>query len=161
MIKKVIIAFVCSSFLPLTCFADLSLKEMNLEEKVGQLLMVHFNGEEANEDAKILVQNVKVGGFIYYNWANGLSSPEQVFELSKGLQRLTKQNRVPIPLFVAVDQEGGIVARLSKGFTIFPGNLALGMGGNQDLAEKSAIAIGSELRAVGVNFNLKNKRNFL
>ena len=28
------------------------------------------------------------------------------------------------------------------------------MGGNQDLAEKSAIAIGSELRAVGVNFNL-------
>ena len=61
---------------------------MSLDEKVGQLLMVHFNGETVNDDAKTLIQKVHVGGFIYYNWANGLNSPEQVSTLSRELQKL-------------------------------------------------------------------------
>ncbi|MGH2611688.1 MAG: beta-N-acetylhexosaminidase, partial [Rhabdochlamydiaceae bacterium] len=127
---------------------------MSLEEKVGQVLMVHFNGEQVNEDAKALVQKINVGGIIYYNWANGLNSPSQVLSLSSGLQKLTEQNRVAIPLFITADQEGGLVARLNKGFTIFPGNRALGMTGDHELAEQCAYAIGQELRTVGVNLNL-------
>lgn len=138
----------------LACFASHSNTEMTLEEKVGQLLMVHFNGEIANEEAKTLIQKVHVGGFIYYNWANGLSSPEQVLRLSSDLQKLSAQNRISIPLFIAVDQEGGLVARLTKGFTIFPGNKALAMTNDYELAEQSAFAMGQELNAVGVNFNL-------
>ncbi len=125
------------------------LQELTLEEKVGQLLMVHFHGEEANEDARILIQDLHVGGVIYYNWANSLHSPQQVRSLSLGLQKLAK-----IPLLLAVDQEGGLVARLQEGFTIFPGNKALGMTSDVELAEKSAFAIGQELAAVGINMNL-------
>jgi beta-N-acetylhexosaminidase len=131
-----------------------NISEMTLEEKVGQLLMVHFTGEQANEEAQALIQKVHVGGIIYYNWANGLYSPEQVLNLSKGLQKLASQNRNPIPLLIATDQEGGVVARLTKGFTIFPGNKALGITGKEELAEQSAFAMGQELRAVGINFNL-------
>jgi hypothetical protein len=40
-----------------------------LEEKVGQLLMVHFNGEEANSEAKKVIEELHVGGCIYYNWS--------------------------------------------------------------------------------------------
>ncbi len=130
------------------------LQEMTLEEKVGQLLMVHFNGETANDDARRLIQKSLVGGIIYYNWANGLHSPRQVRQLSAGLQALSKQNRNPIPLFIAVDQEGGVVARLTKGFTVFPGNKALGMTNDPGLAEKCSFAMGQELKCVGVNFNL-------
>jgi beta-N-acetylhexosaminidase len=122
---------------------------LSLEEKIGQLLIVHFNGESANEDARLLIQDLHVGGIIYYNWANGLHSPEQVHQLSAGLQKLTA-----IPLLIAVDQEGGAVMRLQKGFTDFPGNLALKMTGDLALAEKCAFAMGEELAAVGVNFNL-------
>lgn len=139
----------------ISCFASYPIPEvMTLEEKIGQLLMVHFNGETANEEAKTLIQKVHVGGFIYYNWSNGLNSPEQVWCLSSSLQKLANQNRISIPLFIAADQEGGLVERLTKGFTNFPGNKALGMTGNYELAEQSAFAIGQELGAVGVNFNL-------
>lgn len=132
-----------------SCFAY-SAKEMSLEEKVGQILVVQFHGEEVNDDAKALVQDMHVGGFIYYNWSNGLTSPAQVKALSEGLQKLTKGPR----LFITTDQEGGIVARLTQGFTVFPGNKALGMTGNPELAKESAFAIGEELQAVGINMNL-------
>lgn len=127
---------------------------MSLEEKVGQILMVHFHGEVANDDAKILVQDAKVGSIIYYNWSNGLISPAQVQGLSAGLQQLAKENRIPIPLLIAADQEGGVVARLQSGFTSFPGNRALGETSDPNLAELSALAMGQELQAVGINMNL-------
>lgn len=79
------------------------LMEMSIEEKVGQLFMVHFHGEFANAEAKSLVQGAKVGGIIYYNWSNGLTSPKQVHALSSGLQELALQNPNPIPLLIAGD----------------------------------------------------------
>jgi beta-N-acetylhexosaminidase len=128
--------------------------EMTLEEKVGQLLMVHFHGEKANEEARVLVQEVHIGAVIYYNWANGLTSPEQVRGLSVGLQKMTRANRLPIPLLIAVDQEGGRIARLKAGFTHFPGNQVLGLMEDPSVVEKCAFVVGQELKAVGVNMNL-------
>lgn len=125
-----------------------SLKEMSLEQKVGQLLIVHFPGKEVNEEARILVQEVGVGGIIYYEWANGLESPQQVQNLSNGLQK-----QAEIPLFISADQEGGRVARLKAGFTVFPGNGALGRIDDPRLSELCAYAMGKEMRAVGVNLN--------
>jgi beta-N-acetylhexosaminidase len=132
-----------------------SIEELSLEERVGQVLMVHFHGEVANEEAKILIQEVHVGGVIYFNWANGLTSPHQVRTLSAGLQRLVLEKpRARIPLLIAVDQEGGRVSRLREGFTSFPENRALGLIGNPSLAEATAFAIGEELHSVGINMNL-------
>lgn len=132
------------------------IQNMTLEEKIGQILMVHVHAEDVsnNSDAISLIQNDFIGGIIYYNWANGLKSPLQVQQLSRGLQALARQNRLPIPLLIAVDQEGGLVARLREGFTIFPGNMSLAMTGNPLLADQSAFAMGVEMRAVGVNVNL-------
>ncbi len=141
---------IASCLIAASCFGY----SMNLEEKVGQLFVVVFRGEEVNDDAKALVQEVHVGGFIYYNWANGLTSPTQVKSLSEGLQKLAQETRLAIPLLITADQEGGLVARLTEGFTVFPGNKALGMTGEPELAKESAFAMGEELRAVGVNFNL-------
>jgi len=142
---------------PAETLSSLSLKTiqtMTLEEKVGQLLMVHFHGEVTNNDAKVLISETKVGGIIYYNWSNELNSPAQVQDLSFGLQKLTQDNRLPIPLFIAVDQEGGVVNRLNYGFTEFPGNRALGETRDPNLAWMAALFIGQELQAVGVNINL-------
>lgn len=153
MLKKITV--IVLNCLLISCFAsDPNFEMMTLEEKIGQLLIVHFNGEAANHEAKALIQKTHVGGFIYYEWANGLTSPEQVLSLSSGLQKLNNQSRIPIPLFIAVDQEGGVVARLKRGFTIFPGNKALGMTSDCTLAEQAAFAMGQELSAVGVNVNL-------
>ncbi len=136
------------------CFGGNAMPALSLEEKVGQLLMVHFQGEVANEDARVLIQDVKVGGIIYYNWSNGLHSPQQVQALSTDLQIFTQTNQNPIPLLIAVDQEGGVVARLTNGFTKFPGNKALGESREPSLAKAAALAMGQELQVVGINMNL-------
>lgn len=134
-------------------YSTTTIDEMTIEEKIGQVLLVHFRGEEANDEAQKLIQELHVGGFIYYNWANGLNSPEQVSRLSTGLQKLAEKQTHPIPLFIVADQENGLVARV-KGLTTFPGNKALGMTGDPKLAELSAYITGKELETVGVNFNL-------
>lgn len=143
--------FITLLCLPLYCYGSYSVEDLSLEQKVGQLLMCHFKGKEANEDAKILIQDLHVGGIIYYSWANELSSPLQVLHLSQGLQELSKDQP---PLFIAIDQEGGILSRLTQGFTVFPGNGALGVIKDPELAQEAAYATGRELRAVGINMNL-------
>ena len=82
---------------------------MTIEEKVGQLLMVHFHGTELNDEARRLIDEAHVGGFCYYDYLNDLSSREQTLNLSEALQGYSKR-----PLLIAVDQEGGCVQRLRK-----------------------------------------------
>ena len=57
------------------------------------------------------------------------------------------------PILVAADQEGGQLLALGEGWTPFPGAMALGAAGDAGLAERVGRAIGTELRAVGVNVN--------
>ena len=143
--------FLCVYVVP--CCAFDAVHNLTLDEKIGQILMVHFHGEVVNQEARELIQDVKVGGLIYYNWANGLHSFEQVCTLSNGLQELTKPLASPIPLFIAADQEGGIVARLKEGFTEFPGNRAIGETKDSSFAERAAYSMGLEMKAAGVNMN--------
>lgn len=127
---------------------------MSIEEKVGQILIVHFYGKTANEDSDILINKLYVGGFIYYEWANQLISPERVTNLSNSLQLSTKKNPHSIPLFICVDQEGGKISRLKKGFTAFPSNHVLGKFNDLDLTFQNADKMAAELKAVGINWNL-------
>lgn len=117
---------------------------MTIEEKVGQLFLVGFIGQEA-EDAKILIEEAHIGGILYFPFANGLENLHQVKTLSEKLQRLSK-----IPLFIAVDQEGGRVNSLK--FTQFPSQAELGK--NSDDVYKTAKNIAEVLKSVGININL-------
>lgn len=130
-----------------------SVDELTLEEKVGQLLMVHFHGEEADGHVRSYILDQHIGGVIYYRGYNGLTSPQQVQSLSAELQTLAGQQRKPVPLFIAIDHEGGVVTHLTKGFTQFPGNGALGKIGDCALAEQCAYAMGQELKGVGITTN--------
>lgn len=138
----------------LACLSLVAISDMSIEEKVGQLLMPCFHGEIIDEGAKELVQGIKVGGIIYYQWANGLHSDRQVKTLSEDLQELARENRCPIPLFIALDQEGGIVTRFFSEGGPLPGNAALGQIDDADLTQEAFIAIGQTLRSIGVNMNL-------
>ncbi|MCB1245773.1 MAG: glycoside hydrolase family 3 protein, partial [Acidimicrobiia bacterium] len=78
---------------------------------------------------------------------HNLTSPAQTAELVADVQR---RNGGDLPLFVAIDQEGGQLLGL-VGSTPFAGNMALGATGDPDLAERVAHAMGQELAAVGIN----------
>jgi beta-N-acetylhexosaminidase len=130
------------------------LDRMTLEEKVGQLFMVFFRGATVPPALATMIRDQHVGGIVLFNRTGNLRSLPQATRLISAAQQLAIQHGARLPLFVAVDQEGGIVDRLPAPATDFPGAMALGAAGSVSLARRAAEATAVELRAVGVNMNL-------
>ena len=125
--------------------------EMTIEEKVGQLIMVGFEGTEANEAIETHIRQRFVGGVVLFS--RNIQSPKQTAELTNQLQQLASATAHQIPLFIGIDQEGGWVIRLREGATVLPGNMALGATDSTELAERAGEITAIELAAVGVNLN--------
>ena len=68
------------------------IKNLTLEEKIGQMLCFAFNGTEYNEQLDRQIKQLKVGGVIYF--AKNITSPFQAAKLNERLQKEAK-----IPLF--------------------------------------------------------------
>ena len=121
---------------------------LSTEQQAGQRLMVGFEGTGLNEDLKDLINRLKIGGIILF--AGNLKSPDQIKELCRSIQDYAKICQQP-PLFIAVDQEGGQVARLQEPFTIFAGNPH--MKTEADAVHFAEITA-AELNQVGINMNM-------
>jgi beta-N-acetylhexosaminidase len=111
-------------------------------------LMLAFDGMEMPDWLRArLEESPPAGVTLFREW--NMSSPQQVAELTASLQ---EANSSPLPLLIAIDQEGGQLIGL-PGSTPYAGNMALGAIGDTDLAEGVAFAMGAELVAVGINVN--------
>ena len=130
---------------------DIMIAEMTIEEKVGQLIMVGFEGTQANEAIETHIRERFVGGVVLFS--RNIQSPQQTAELTNELQRLAEATARQIPLLIGIDQEGGWVIRLKEGATVLPGNMALGATNSTELAERAGEITAVELAAVGVNLN--------
>ncbi len=97
-------------------------ESLSIEQLAGQRLMVGFEGKRFNPDVKFLIHDLKVGGVILFS--QNIETPVQVKKLCDAIQEYARANNQP-PLIIAIDQEGGQVARLKKPFTEFPGNPAM------------------------------------
>ena len=118
------------------------------DQLAGQRLMVGFNGTRFNEDLKFLINRLKVGGVILF--AGNLESPDQIKDMCHTIQDYAQSCEQP-PLFIAVDQEGGPVARLKAPFTQFAGNPHMK---NIEDAVRFAEITAAELNQVGINMNM-------
>lgn len=152
MLRTIFLSLICLFALNSALMAK-TIDQMTLEEKVGQLFIVHFIGETVNEDIEKLVLDYNVGGIVYYDLTNGLHNLSHVKKLSASLQRLARKNR-KIPLLITIDQEGGERGtRLREGFRQSPGNGALGEAGDPIQAYKWGYITGQELCYVGIYLN--------
>jgi len=95
---------------------------ISAETIAGQRLMVGFDGVALNDDLKSIIGTLRVGGLILFS--RNLEEPEQIRQLCQDCQTYARQCDLP-PLFIAIDQEGGQVARLKPPFAQFPGNPAM------------------------------------
>ncbi len=135
---------------------DLSVKSllesMTLEDKIGQMVMVGFAEQSLTPELEARLNALHVGNVIFLgrNYAN----PEQMWKLTNDLQRMASLRRSPVGLLTAIDQEGGIVARLLNGVTVFPGNMALGAAGRTEYARRAAVVTAQEMLQLGLNMNL-------
>ncbi|HJT58776.1 MAG TPA: beta-N-acetylhexosaminidase, partial [Ktedonobacteraceae bacterium] len=125
---------------------------MSLEEQIGQVLMVGFWGITLSQDIIDLISRYHIGNIILFS--RNIGDTRQVLELTRSLQSIAKKAGHRYPLLIAIDQENGIVQRLGEAATIFPGNMALGAIGSDEIAYEVARATGQELQALGINMNL-------
>ena len=118
------------------------------DQLAGQRLMAGFRGTRLNTELKYLIRDLQVGGIILF--ARNIDTPEQLQTLCADAQRYAVDCSQP-PLFIAVDQEGGAVARFKPPFTQFPGNPHIS-------TEKEAVAFARtsarEMKTVGVNMDM-------
>lgn len=131
----------------------LSLKGMTLGEKIGQLLMVGFQGTDLNGNAQQLIQKLSVGGIILFG-RNVSTSPGELSRLCKDLQDTALGGRCSLPLFIAVDQEGGRVARLQPPYIVPPAAARLGETHSAEEVYSWYARVAKELKEVGINMNL-------
>lgn len=114
--------------------------------------MVGLPGPVLDESTLHLVQQYGINNFIYFK--RNVASPEQLKKLSKDLRRACRDNGLQPPL-IAIDQEGGSVARLPPPFTQFPDARILAESENPERALLDYAAVcASELKSIGVNYNL-------
>src|SRR5689334_23053762 len=99
-----------------------------IRRHIGQLLLTGFGGTQIPAELRSLSQEFDLGGVILFS--RNVEAPEQVAELSLATQELAQQ----LPLWFAVDQEGGRVARLKEGFTRWPAMATLGRAQDVQLA---------------------------
>ena len=130
--------------------STLELSELNTD--IGRLFMAGIPGTELDSDTETLIRDYCLGGVILFS--RNIEDPVQLASLCKDLQNRAMKYH-GIPLFLAVDQEGGPVARLKEPFSKFSGNEILGADPNpMDRAREFAQVTAKEMALVGLNMDL-------
>jgi beta-N-acetylhexosaminidase len=128
------------------------IRNKSLEELVGQLFMVGFEGTKFNTDLSYFLKKLHLGGVIYFK--RNVQDPFQLAEFSRTLQE-TAMEISSIPLFISVDQEGGPVSRLGPPFTQFESQSAMAASEDPEARVRYfARTQARELKLVGINMNL-------
>jgi beta-N-acetylhexosaminidase len=122
---------------------------MTVEEKVGQLLMVGFGGTSVTPHIERWLVDRRIGGVALFS--RNIVDVEQTARFTRELQQLTEGH---IPVFIALDQEGGNVVRVKEGAMVLPGNMALGATRSPTLAYVAGQSLAIDLRLLGFNMNL-------
>ena len=114
--------------------------------------MAGMPGTKLDEGTAALIREFRLGGIILFS--RNIEDPFQVAELCRDLQEEALRSG-GTPLFLAVDQEGGRVARLKEPFTLFPGNEAIAADREcVRRAEEFGTITALEMKLVGLNMNL-------
>jgi beta-N-acetylhexosaminidase len=122
--------------------------KMSLGDMVGQKFVVSVGGTQSDYYIEKMVRERNVGGVILFGY--NMESEEQVESLTGRLQRLSMQTEPAVPLFVAVDQEGGDIAS-APWVAAQPAAAELGSRGDPEEAHDIAATMGRQLLRAGIN----------
>lgn len=124
-----------------------ALAAMTMDEKIGQLMIVGYIDEGISK--KWIIEN-KIGGFVLFK-----RSYNNFSELYSIIINLKSENKLnTLPLFIALDEEGGTVSRLPEGKTPVPGARKVGTYDKTNITKETGRIIGIEMSAAGANLDL-------
>lgn len=120
---------------------------LTLEQKIGQLFLIGFEGKTLTAGLESLLKTVRPGGVLLLS--RNIENESQLKKLIEGLQKISLENS-GFPLFIATDQEGKPMSRI-KWFSEQTSQSKI-------KSAKEAYQIGfnrgKELKNLGVNLNL-------
>lgn len=133
---------------------DETLAGMTLHEKICQMMFVtpeELTGEDgvtvAGDATRQALENYPVGGIVYF--AKNLESQDQVKEMIDNSQKYSS-----IGLFVATDEEGGVVNRLMDTVgTTYIGSMYYYKDDGDETAYENAYTIANDMSALGFNLD--------
>jgi beta-N-acetylhexosaminidase len=162
-IARILVVFWTSFFIVATatsCFpSTVKRKSESLDVKIGQMILVGFRGLSVNEKSPIMrdIRRRHIGGVVLFDYdvplkqpGRNIASPQQLKTLTASLQKDSS-----IPLFIAIDQEGGKINRLKEKFG-FPPSVSeqyLGLLNNVDVTKHYAAQMARALLSNGINLN--------
>jgi beta-N-acetylhexosaminidase len=121
---------------------------MSVGDMVGQMFVVSVVGTQPDYYIEKMVRKRNVGGVILFGY--NMKSEEQVESLTSSLQQLSMQTDPAVPLFVAVDQEGGDIAS-APWVAPQPAAAQVGSRADPDEAHDIAATMGRQLLWAGIN----------
>lgn len=131
-----------------------------VEMMAGQMLMVGFSGAELKNNAPVLDLAARgiIGGLILLPHdalgPRNITSPAQVRVLTATVQKAAREGKGGVPLFLAVEQEGGMAQALNPKMGFEGGAAAARLGrGSTEGTATAAKRMGLEMAALGLNFN--------
>ena len=127
---------------------DEIMKSMSLTEKVGQMVMIGIHGTDVDEDSLYMLHQFHFGGVILF--ARNINSIEQTAQLVNHIQIQADEK---VPLFIAIDEEGGRVTRLGHVIDAAPSQQSIGQSGSIEDDKKWVDYTCGNLRSIGVNVN--------
>lgn len=162
------LSLLLSVFVSLNAMADDVANKVSLRDKIGQMLLIGFDGKKVSAHSSIVkgIEKNNIGGVILFDYDTqkkiydkNIESPKQVKKLNSDLQYFTEQSnlkkhRPQLPLLISVDYEGGKVNRLSERYG-FPETISAAEVGKGSVneAELRAESMTQTLKSVGFNLN--------
>jgi beta-N-acetylhexosaminidase len=139
------------SFTSYALDAEALIAQMTDEEILGQTLFIGYEGSVPSSLVYTWIKERHVGGIKLYGW-NGNDLP-LLTKAVADMQKAAKDSGQVYPLFIATDQEGGMVRHIRGDTAITPGNMAIAAGGRYQDAYETGKRIATELRLLGINMN--------
>ena len=135
---------------------DSIMQGMSLDEKLGQLLMVEFFGSDyQSTELPYMVSQQYVGGFLYQPVNHNFEAPNNTMDAAS--QFPVKANAdAKIPLLVAIDQEGGLVSKLTDaGFDgDTPSAADMAATGDTNGVQQQGVQAAKLMQSLGINTDL-------
>lgn len=124
-------------------------KNMSLDEKIGQILLVRYPSENQTD----VLEKYQFGGYVFYAKDFNDKTKDEVIKMINDNQNVAKT-----PILTAVDEEGGKVNRISTNSNLanepFKSPRELYLSGGFDLIKEDTIKKSKLLYELGINLNL-------
>ena len=126
----------------------MDIKELSLEEKIGQMLIMGLEDKE-QKGIDNIIKKLKIGGIIIYK--KNYNNYEQMLGLINNIKEMNVENKIPIT--ISVDQEGGRVNRMPPEILNLKSATKFANSKDVELVKETGNIIGKMLSETGISMD--------